>query len=74
MICPNCGSENVSIQMETVSSKTEKSGVGFGGHMNNRARGMTAVCTLGLSNLVWKKSTGSEKSKMQSRTVCLCQH
>lgn len=74
MICPNCGSENVSIQMETVSSKTEKSGVGFGGHMNNLARGMTAVCTLGLSNLVWKKSTGSEKSKMQSRKVCLCQN
>ena len=74
MTCPNCGSENVSIQMEAVSSKTKKSGVGFGGHMNNLASGMTAVCTLGLSNLVWKKSTGSEKSKMQSRKVCLCQN
>ena len=43
MNCPNCGGDNVSISLEQVSSKTKKSGVGFGGHMNNMARGITAV-------------------------------
>lgn len=73
MVCPKCGSENVSVSMEQVATKTKKSGVGFGGHMNNLARGMTAVCTLGMSNLVWKKSTGTEKSKVQNQKICLCQ-
>ncbi len=73
MNCPKCGGDNVSISLEQVSSKTKKSGVGFGGHMNNMARGVTAVCTLGMSNLVWKKSKGTEKSKIQSQKVCLCQ-
>lgn len=74
MTCPKCGGENVSIQMEQVSTKTKKSGVGFGGHVNNFARGITAVSTLGLSNLVWKKSTGTEKSKVESKKLCLCQN
>ena len=73
MVCPKCGSENVSVSMEQVATKTKKSGVGFGGHMNNLARGMTAVCTLGMSNLVWKKSTGTEKSKVRNQKICLCQ-
>lgn len=73
MTCPKCGGEKVSVQMEQTSSKTKKSGVGFGGHMNNLARGATAIATLGLSNLVWKKSTGTEKSKFESKKVCLCQ-
>lgn len=73
MVCPQCGSENVTIQMQQVSSKTKKSGIGFGGQMNNLARGMTAFCTLGLSNLFWKKATGTEKSRVQNRKVCLCQ-
>ena len=42
MKCPNCGSENVTISLEETGTKTKKSGVGFGGHMNNMARGMTA--------------------------------
>ena len=46
MNCPKCGGDNVSISLEQVSSKTKKSGVGFGGHMNNMARGVTAVCVL----------------------------
>lgn len=73
MICPNCGSENVTISMQQVEGKTKKHSVGFGGHMNNVARGLTAVCTLGASNLVWKKSKGEEKTKFKSRKVCLCQ-
>ena len=74
MICPNCGSENVTISMQQVSSKTKKSGVGFGGHMNNAARGLTAMCTLGLSNLVWKKSTGTAKEVVKNQKMCLCQN
>lgn len=56
MVCPECGSENVTITMEEVGSKTKKHGNGLGGHVNNAARAVTAVSTLGLSNLVWKKS------------------
>lgn len=73
MNCPKCGGDNVSIQLQQVTEKTKKSGVGFGGHMNNMARGLTAVATLGMSNLVWKKSKGTEKTKIQSQKVCLCQ-
>lgn len=73
MICPNCGSENVSIQIQQVSSKTKKHGNGLGGIANNTARAMTAVCTLGLSNLVWKKSKGGEKTTVTNQKVCLCQ-
>jgi len=49
--------------MEETGSKTKKHGNGIGGHLNNTARALTAVSTLGLSNLVWKKSKGSEKTK-----------
>ena len=56
MICPNCGSENVTIEIQQVSTSTKKHGNGIGGHLNNAARGVTAFCTLGISYLVWKKS------------------
>ena len=54
MNCPKCGSDNVSIEMIQTGGKTKKHGNGIGGHVNNAARGFTAVCTLGMSNLVWK--------------------
>lgn len=73
MKCPNCGSENVTIQMIQGEAKTTHKGVGFGGHMNNAARGLTAVATLGMSNLVWKKSKGGSKTKLETHKVCLCQ-
>ena len=74
MVCPKCNSENVIITMEQVSSKTKKHGNGLGGHVNNAARGVTAMCTFGLSNLVWKKSTGNEKTKVKNQKICLCQN
>lgn len=74
MICPNCGSPNVTISMQEVGSKTKKHGNGIGGHVNNFARGMTAICTLGVSNLVWKKSKGGEKTVTKMAKVCLCQN
>ena len=73
MKCPKCGNENVTIQLEQVSSKSKKQGNGFGGVANNAARATTAICTFGLSNLIWKKSKGGEKEKFESRKVCLCQ-
>jgi len=60
--------------MEEVGSKTKKHGIGLGGHINNAARALTAVSTLGMSNLVWKKSKGSEKTKTIMEKVCLCQN
>lgn len=73
MVCPKCGSENVVVQMQEVGSKTKKHGNGLSGIVNNTARAATAVCTLGMSNLVWKKSKGGEKTKMKNVKICLCQ-
>ena len=74
MVCPKCNSENVNVQIEQVSSKTKKHGNGFGGIVNNTARAATAVCTLGVSNLFWKKSKGGEKTKVENKKVCVCQN
>ena len=74
MVCPKCNSENVNVQIEQVSSKTKKHGNGFGGIVNNTARAATAVCTLGVSNLVWKKSKGGEKTTVENKKVCVCQN
>ena len=60
--------------MEETGSKTKKHGNGIGGHLNNTARALTAVSTLGLSDLVWKKSKGSEKTKAIMQKVGLCQN
>ena len=74
MTCPNCKSENVTIAIQQVSSKTKKHGNGLGGIVNNTARGAAAVCTLGMSNLVWKKAKGNEKTVVKNEKVCLCQN
>lgn len=72
--CPSCGGDNIQVQIVADGVKTTKKGVGLGGHVNNAARGMTAVATLGMSNLVWKKSKGTNKSKMQNSKVAVCQN
>ncbi|MDK8676458.1 hypothetical protein [Corynebacterium tuberculostearicum] len=41
--------------------------------MNNTARAMTAVGTLGMSNLVWKKSNGTHKTKNKNTKKAICQ-
>lgn len=74
MKCPKCKSENVTVELVQVGGKTKKSGNGLGGHLNNMARGVMAVSTLGVSNLVWKKSEGSEKTKVKNQTMCVCQN
>ena len=71
--CPNCGSNNVKVELVEQGQMTTRKGVGFGGHMNNAARGLTAVATLGVSNLVWKKSEGTNKTNTITATMGICQ-
>ena len=66
MICPRCSSEDVQIVYQQSGSRTASHGTGFGGKFNNAARATTAVATVGLSNLVWKKSKGTHKQKIKS--------
>lgn len=73
MKCPICGSENVQVQLVEAGQQTNKKGVGFGGRVSNTARGFTALCTLGLSNLFWKKSKGTNKTKTINNTMGICQ-
>ena len=68
------GDTIITLEVSRLARSTKKSGVGFGGHMNNAARGLTAMCTLGLSNLVWKKSTGTAKEVVKNQKICLCQN
>ena len=73
LVCPNCFGHNTVVQVVEEGQTTTKKGIGLGGHANNMARGMTAVATLGMSNLVWKKSKGTNKTKTVNKTVRVCQ-
>lgn len=73
MHCPKCSSENVSVVYKETGSRTARHGTGFGGKFNNRARAITAAGTLGMSNLVWKKSEGTQKTKTKTQKMALCQ-
>lgn len=74
MECPICHSRNVTIEVVQTGSKTAKHGTGLLGNINNAARAVTAVSTLGMSNLVWKKSKGTEKTKFKNEKMCVCQN
>lgn len=73
MRCPNCGSQRISVNYVQVKGKSKHKGNGLGGHLNNAARGLTAMCTLGMSNLVWKKSKGTDNMQFQNLKVAVCQ-
>lgn len=73
MKCPKCKGQNVTVEMVQTGGETAKHGNGLGGHINNAARATTAFFTLGMSNLVWKKSEGNEKTKFKNEKVCICQ-
>lgn len=73
MICPNCNGENVQTTLVQTSSRIAHKSTGFGGHMNNAARTITAFSTAGMSNLVWKKSNGGSKQKFRHTKTALCQ-
>lgn len=61
--CPKGDGDNINIASVEVGSKHSHKGNGLGGHTNNALRGFTAISTLGVSNLVWKKSKGGSRSK-----------
>lgn len=73
MVCPKCQNEDVSIQLVETGIKTKKNSVGIGGHANNAARFIMAICTLGMSNLFWKRAEGTASSKTITKKMCLCQ-
>lgn len=73
MICPQCDSSNVTISMTQTSGRTGHHGTGFGGHTNNALRAATALMTMGTSNLVWKKSKGTSKTKFKHTKTAICQ-
>ncbi|GAA4090471.1 hypothetical protein ACFFOS_26080 [Nocardioides kongjuensis] len=73
MKCVKCSGEDVTVGFMQAGGRTAKHGTGFGGKTNNAARGITAVSTFGMSNLVWKKSKGTEKTKFNNQKVALCQ-
>ena len=69
MVCPKCGSENVTVTTEQVSAKTKKNGVGI---LWPICRLMLICFTGGLWLLVGKR-TGKSTTKIKSQTVCICQ-
>lgn len=73
MQCPQCASEDVRIDFVQTAGKAAHHGVGLGGHTNNAMRGLVAMSTLGVSNLVWKKSKGTSKTKFKNERMGLCQ-
>jgi hypothetical protein len=73
MKCVKCGGNNVTVEMLQSDGRTRKHGTGLGGNMNNAARGFTAIGTLGMSNLVWKKSKGTSKMKFKMQKIAVCQ-
>lgn len=74
IVCPRCQSNHIKVEIMQVEGRTKKHGVGLGGNINNAARALTAISTLGMSNLVWKKSKGTEKTSYRNAKICLCQN
>ena len=70
MICPKCGSENVTVTLEQTSAKTKTRGMGC---LWGIARAFLILCTFGLWLLIGGRK-GTSKTKIKSQTVCLCQN
>ena len=70
MVCPKCGSANVTVAIEQTSAKTKNNSRGC---LWSICRGLLIFCTCGLWLLVGK-STGKSKTKFKNTTVCLCQN
>ena len=73
MVCPACGSENCNVQMIQQNATTKKKGKGLGDYVNNAARDVVGVATLGVSNLFWRKSYGKNKTSFSIIKVGICQ-
>lgn len=65
MYCPYCGSPNVSVQIVQHSARTRNRGCLWG-----LARLFLVICTCGLWLLI---GSAKSKTKMQNRTVAVCQ-
>lgn len=74
LYCQKCGSDDIFIQMIETGTKTVKDGIGAAGQINNLARGVTAIGTLGMSNIVWKKSKPRHHHEILSKKICICQN
>lgn len=70
MICPNCGSENVTVISEQVSTKTKMKGNGC---LWKMGRALLIISTCGLWLLVGKHK-GTGKTKVKNQTVGICQN
>lgn len=66
MFCPNCGSQNVSVQVLTDSARTRKRGCLWG-----LVRLVLIVCTCGLWLLIGRSAS---KTKMQNHKEAICQN
>ena len=73
MNCPKCKSQNTRIDFVQSAGKSKHKGNGIGGNMNNTARTFTAIGTVGMSNLVWKKSKGGSATKFKNDRMGICQ-
>ena len=73
MKCIKCAHSDVAVELLQAGGRTRKHGTGLGGKANNAARGVTALSTLGMSNLVWKKSKGTETTKFKMQKIAICQ-
>lgn len=73
MTCPKCGSSNISIQIEQVSSKT-KTKTKKKGCLFKLGRAMLICCTFGLWKLFGKKdSTSKSGTKIKNQKIAICQ-
>lgn len=70
MVCPNCGSENVTVTSEQVSAKTKGRGMGC---LWGIGRALLIICTCGLWLIVGKRK-GTGKTKFSHQTVAICQN
>ncbi len=69
MVCPKCGSENVTVTTEQVSSKTKKKGTGL---LYKLGRWTMIIFTGGVWLLLGRRK-GSERTKVKNKTICICQ-
>ncbi len=70
MVCPKCGSENVTVTTEQVSGKTSAKGNGC---LWGIGRACLIFCTCGLWLFVGKHR-GTGKTKFKNTTVAICQN
>lgn len=71
MKCPKCKSEDVTIEMVSTAEMTKKRGNGLAGHAKNAARGVMAMGTFGMSNLLLRSRRVRIRRKSRTRR-CVC--